>query len=71
MAVAMHHSEMSESAREAFVDELLKETGLERAQHTIAGLTLPGFDIGLLKGLSGGEKRRLSLGIALAKRPAL
>eukprot|EP00966_Prymnesium_polylepis_P294323 6797042-Prymnesium_polylepis.1 len=65
MAVALYAPEMSESAREAFVDELLKETGLEKAQHTRAGLEP------LLKGLSGGEKRRLSLGIALAKRPAL
>ena len=64
-SVALYQPGLDELARGEFVDSLLKETGLERAQHTIAGLPP------LLKGLSGGEKRRLSLGIALAKKPSL
>ena len=38
--------------------------GLERAQHTRAGNEF-------FKGLSGGQKRRLSLGVALCKKPSV
>eukprot|EP00966_Prymnesium_polylepis_P324707 7380730-Prymnesium_polylepis.1 len=46
------------------VNRLLQMLGLEACQHTKAGNAL-------MKGLSGGQKRRLSLGVALAKKPAL
>jgi ABC-type multidrug transport system ATPase subunit len=46
------------------VSKLLKELGLESCANTRAGNAL-------IKGLSGGQKRRLSLGLALAKRPSI
>ena len=45
-----------------YIDKLLKETGLEDCQETRAGNEI-------FKGLSGGQKRRLSLAVALCKRP--
>ena len=64
-AVDMFQSTMGSSERASLVGELLSEMGLTSAQHTLAGLPP------LLRGLSGGEQRRLSLAVALAKRPSL
>lgn len=50
------------AARAEAVDELLAVTGLTSCQDTRAG----GF---LFKGLSGGQRRRLSLAVALVKQP--
>ena len=46
------------------VDSLLKDLGLESCQNTFCGNQF-------LKGLSGGQKRRLSLAVALAKEPLI
>jgi ABC-type multidrug transport system ATPase subunit len=48
--------------RRQFVDDLLRDLGLESCQHTVCGNQF-------LKGLSGGQKRRLSLAVALTKHP--
>ena len=53
---------MSAQERAALVAEVLKETGLEGASDVKAGNEY-------FKGLSGGQKRRLSLGVALCKQP--
>mmetsp|Transcript_20615 Transcript_20615/g.43809 ORF Transcript_20615/g.43809 Transcript_20615/m.43809 type:complete len:553 (+) Transcript_20615:2-1660(+) len=46
------------------VKTLLEELGLEGCQHVKAGNAF-------FKGISGGQKRRLSLGVALAKQPCV
>jgi len=61
-ACALYQPSASEASRGASVDRLLADTGLEAAQHTKAGNEL-------FKGLSGGQKRRLSLAVALCKAP--
>ena len=48
----------------AYADTMLKEMGLEGCQHVIAGNVF-------LKGLSGGQRRRLSLAVALTKEPSV
>jgi len=54
--------EMTLSGRDAAIDDLLSATGMKSCQHTQAG--------GLLfQGLSGGQRRRLSLAIAIVKEP--
>ena len=50
--------------RRKAVDRLLRELGLEKCANTLCGNPF-------LKGLSGGQKRRLSLAIALVKRPVV
>ena len=62
-AVALFQPSMHRSERDSLVAELLDEMGLTQSQHTRAGLPP------LVSGLSGGEKRRLSLAVALAKKP--
>jgi len=53
---------MTLSGRDAAIDDLLSATGMKSCQHTQAG--------GLLfQGLSGGQRRRLSLAIAIVKEP--
>lgn len=61
-AFALYRPELQGAARVTAVDELLEATGMVSAQHTRAGNAL-------IKGLSGGQKRRLSLAIALVKQP--
>lgn len=46
------------------VDDVLKELDLEKCQNTLIGDELIG-----LKGISGGQRRRVSVGIELVKRP--
>ena len=48
--------------RKARVDQLLDEVGLTGCRHTRVGNEF-------VKGLSGGQKRRLSLAVALLKEP--
>jgi len=50
--------------KKAVVDQLIVSLGLESCQHTKCGNAF-------FKGLSGGQKRRLSLAIALIKGPAV
>jgi ABC-type multidrug transport system ATPase subunit len=52
----------SSQEKKAEVDRLIKELGLEKCANTICGNQF-------LKGLSGGQKRRLSLALALIKNP--
>jgi len=61
-AVRLYHPDWSMEEQEEQVSELIQKTGLESCQNTKAGNVL-------FKGLSGGQKRRLSLAIALAKHP--
>ncbi len=63
-AVAMYQPEHSAADRREAVDALLVATGLHSAQHTRAGSSQ-------VRGLSGGQRRRLSLAVALAKRPGV
>mmetsp|Transcript_56160 Transcript_56160/g.111487 ORF Transcript_56160/g.111487 Transcript_56160/m.111487 type:complete len:1121 (-) Transcript_56160:482-3844(-) len=61
-AYRLYRPELTSSARATAINKLLSETGMTSAQHTRAG--------GLLfQGLSGGQRRRLSLAIALVKDP--
>ena len=61
-AYRLYQPTLDAAARATAVDDLLAATGMTSAQHTKAG--------GLLfQGLSGGQRRRLSLGIALIKQP--
>lgn len=46
------------------VDEIITELGLESCQDVLVGNEMEG-----IKGISGGEKRRLSVGIELVTRP--
>ena len=61
-AVRLFQSGMAAADQLKLVDSLIKNTGLTSAQSTRAGNAF-------FKGLSGGQKRRLSLAIAMAKRP--
>jgi ABC-type multidrug transport system ATPase subunit len=54
----------SSAERSAEVDRLIRELGLEKCANTLCGNQF-------LKGLSGGQKRRLSLAIALMKQPVV
>ena len=49
---------------DAYVDSVLKEMGLVSCQHVKAGNQF-------FKGLSGGQRRRLSLAVALTKEPSI
>jgi ABC-type multidrug transport system ATPase subunit len=52
----------SSQEKKAEVDRLIKELGLDKCANTVCGNQF-------LKGLSGGQKRRLSLALALIKNP--
>mmetsp|Transcript_10170 Transcript_10170/g.33454 ORF Transcript_10170/g.33454 Transcript_10170/m.33454 type:complete len:1546 (-) Transcript_10170:270-4907(-) len=64
MALDLYRPSLSAKERETAIDDLLDSTGLMSCQHTKAGNMF-------FRGLSGGQKRRLSLAIALAKRPSV
>ena len=63
-AVTLLRGDLSPAATTDMVAAILGQMGLASCQHTRAG----SLDI---TGLSGGQRRRLSLAIALAKKPAL
>lgn len=54
----------SSAERKSEVDMLIRKLGLEKCANTLCGNQF-------IKGLSGGQKRRLSLAIALIKRPVV
>ena len=64
LAFECYRPDLGAAERERKVDELLAATGMESCQHTRAG------DM-LRPGLSGGQRRRLSMAIALVKEPKL
>ena len=62
IAYKLFQPKLSDEGRAAAIADLLEATGMTSAQHTKAG--------GLLfQGLSGGQRRRLSLALALVKEP--
>jgi len=63
-AINLYRPSLTHTEREAAIDDLLAATGLTSCQHTKAGNMF-------FRGLSGGQKRRLSLACALAKRPSV
>jgi len=63
-AVAMYRPDLSWRERERKTVHLLEATGLSACQHTRAGSSS-------VLGLSSGQRRRLSLALALAKQPAM
>ena len=63
-AVRLYQPELDAAARDAAVDDLIKSVGLEDQRQVKAGNEFT-------RGLSGGNKRRLSIAVALAKRPSV
>ena len=63
-AMALHRGDLDVTQRAAEVDKLLHSVGLEDFQHTRAGSEI-------IRGLSSGNKRRLSVALALVKRPKI
>jgi len=63
-AMELYQPELDGAARASAIDTLLSDVGLTESQHTKAGNEF-------LRGLSGGNKRRLSIAVALAKRPSI
>lgn len=62
LAYELYRPELDRRARTEAIDRLLSATGMTSCQHTKAG--------GLLfQGLSGGQRRRLSIALALVKEP--
>lgn len=53
------------SSRDFIVDKTISSLGLEHIQHNIVG------DRRLGQGISGGEKRRLSVGVELVTTPSV
>ncbi|KAL3921045.1 MAG: hypothetical protein SGPRY_005037 [Prymnesium sp.] len=62
LAVGLMQPALSKVEKAAVVDDVLMNTGMEGVASVKAGNQF-------FKGLSGGQKRRLSLGIALCKKP--
>jgi len=56
--------ELGQTERQERIDRLIKDLGLESCQHTLCGNQF-------IQGLSGGQKRRLSLALAVIKQPAV
>ena len=63
-AVKLYQHNLTLDQRKKVVDDLIVNMGLLSCQHTRAGNDI-------VRGLSGGQKRRLSLAIALAKKPSV
>eukprot|EP00965_Chrysotila_dentata_P244161 6205806-Pleurochrysis_carterae.AAC.3 len=62
LALKLYQPNLPAAQREQVMDKLIDDMGLTSCQHTKAGNQF-------VKGLSGGQKRRLSLAIALCKNP--
>jgi ATP-binding cassette subfamily G (WHITE) protein 2 len=66
--VTLPRSDWDARGRRARITEVLSEVGLAHAASTIVGGTLPG---GLmLRGLSGGERKRLSVASGILAAPS-
>ena len=63
-AMRLYQPQLEAVARVAAINDLVKSVGLEDHQHVKAGNEFT-------RGLSGGNKRRLSIAVALAKRPSV
>jgi len=63
-AIDLHRPSLSRQSRRAKVAQLLEATGLSACRHTRAGSAF-------VPGLSSGQRRRLSLAIALTKQPSM
>ena len=63
-AITLFRPELDEAGRDAEVQHLIHSVGLEEFQDTKAGNEI-------MRGLSSGNKRRLSVALALAKRPKI
>ena len=63
-AMRLYQPQLEAVARVAAINDLVKSVGLEDHQHVKAGNEFT-------RGLSGGNKRRLSIALALAKRPSV
>jgi len=57
----LKHSQKEKNKR---VNEIIKDLGLERCQNTTIGNAL-------IKGISGGERKRTSIGVELITNPSL
>jgi ABC-type multidrug transport system ATPase subunit len=68
-ALELFQAELSADKLSSEVDRLLSATGLVKCADVRAGNDEPSEP--LLSGLSGGQRRRLSLALALSKRPAV
>ena len=63
-ALRLYRPELDAAARASAVDDLIKSVGLQDQRQVKAGNEFT-------RGLSGGNKRRLSIAVALAKRPSV
>ena len=63
-AVRLYQPQLDAATRDATVQDLMKSVGLEDQQDVKAGNEFT-------RGLSGGNKRRLSIAVALAKQPSV
>ena len=69
-AVDLHQSELTQDEANSATDRLLEQFGLGSCAHVLCGTT-EAVEEASFKGLSGGQRRRLSLAVALAKKPAV
>ena len=63
-AVRLYQPNLDAAARDTAIQDLIKSVGLEDQQHIKAGNEF-------MRGLSSGNKRRLSIAVALTKRPSV
>lgn len=64
-AARLYQASVSDSKRTSMVKGLLHRTGLSACRHVMVG---EGY---VIKGISGGQRRRLSVAVELLKRPSL
>jgi len=64
-AASLYQGREALSARHAHVQNLLQQVGLDSCQHVKVGDGL------LIRGVSGGQRRRVSLAVELLKRPSV
>ena len=68
-ALACYQAQPTTRSQRTDIEQLLSTTGLDSCANVWAGTS--DVEEGVLMGLSGGQRRRLSLALALAKRPAV